>query len=290
LRLASAGPGAKLDLVSSTELVPVPKELRIERRFVNVARSTAWTWLPVALLAPLAFVVEAVPAAIGILLVAGLTLREFRRARADVLPHLERADAGAIDEAIDEIASMARRENNWLRKSFLLGLLANLELRAGNRDTALALGRESLRHPPRQRPVLQRSLQGGLAMILALDDQMDEALATLPDEPVPDLVTDLARMVVWARNGEWTRVAGYKYQRLPEMTGLRHNNRVMALLRAAALEYSGGGVLQMQRALDDARPRIPEEYDYLSSDWPELAAFIQAHPELHKARSLLLRP
>ena len=275
--------------VTGAELIVLPKELRLERRLSSAARASALTWLPVVLFAPIAFMAEVVPAAIGILLIMGFTLREFRRARADILPHLELADSGDLEEASFQVASLAKREHDWRRKAFLIGILAHLELRAGNRDSAEALARESLRHSQTKQPLLQRSLQANLAMILALSDQQEEALQLLPSSPTPDPLTDSQRLVIWARVGRWQEVADYKYQRMPQMQGLRHNNRVMALLKALALEISKGGALKLQRYLDEARPRLEDEFDYLSSDWPELAAFIEKHPELHAPRSILQR-
>lgn len=275
--------------MAGTEIVKLPKELQIERRISDSARSGALSWLPIALLAPLAFMAEAVPAAIGILLVVAFTLREFRGSRTNLLPHLELADSGSLDEAIVAVAEMAKRERSWQRKTFLVGVLSNLELRAGNRETALALARETLRHSSRVQPVLQRSLQANLAMILTLSGHHEEAMQELPDEPAPDPVTDGSRLIVWARDGRWQEVADYKHRRLPQMEGLRHSNRVMALLKAAALDRVGGGALKMQRYVDEARPRLADEYLYLSEGWPELTEFLDAHPELKAPRSLLQR-
>ncbi len=275
--------------MAGSEIVKLPKELRIERRLRDAARSSALSWLPLALLAPLAFMAEAIPAAIGILLVVGFTLREFRGGHGNLLPHLELADSGSLDEAIVSIADMAKRERNWQRKTFLVGVLSNLELRAGNDETALALARETLRHQARVQPVLQRSLRANLAMILTLSGHHEEAMQELPEAPTPDPVTDGSRLIVWARDGRWREVADYKHRRLPQMEGLRHTNRVMALLKAAALEKVGGGALKMQRYLDEARPRLADEYNYLSKNWPELAAFLDSHPELREARSMLQR-
>jgi hypothetical protein len=274
---------------TGTELIALPKELRIERRISNAARGAAVSWLPVALLAPFAFMAEVVPAAIGILVVVGFTIREFRRARADVLPHLELADSGDIEEASVQVAEMAKRERDWRRKSFLIGVLAHLELRAGNRSNAEALARESLRHPQAGQPVLERSLQGNLAMILMLTGEEEEALELLPISPTPDPVTDTNRLVIWGRAGRWKEVAEYQYLRMPQMQGLRHNNRVMALLKALALEQTKGGALKLQRYLDEARPRLDGEYAYLSEGWPELEAFIEEHAELKAKRSILRR-
>lgn len=272
-----------------TELVTLPKELRIERRWVNAARKAASSWLPVALLAPIAFMVEVAPAAIGILLVVGFTIREFRRARADVLPHLELADSGDIEEATIEVAEMAKRERDWRRKSFLIGILAHLELRAGNRGNAEALARESVRHAQDRQPVLERSLFGNLAMILMLSGQEEEAMELLPTSPTPDPVTDTNRLVIWARAGRWQDVADYQHLRMPQMLGLRHNNRVMALFKAMALAETKSGALKLQRYLDEARPRLDDEYGYLCRDWPELEAFIAEHPDLQARRSMLQR-
>lgn len=272
-----------------SEIVKLPDELRIERRLGNAARLRVLSWLPVVLLAPLAFMVEAVPAAIGILLIIGFTLREFRGSRGNLLPHLELADSGNLEEATYAIAEMAKRERDWQRKTFLVGVLSNLELRAGHRDTALALARETLRHSKRVQPVLQRSLRANLAMILTLSGHHKEALEELPETPAPDPVTDGSRLIVWARDGRWQDVANYKHRRMPQMEGLRHNNRVMALLKAAALERIGGGALKMQRYLDEARPRLANEYLYLSEGWPELSDFLDKHPELKEPRSILQR-
>lgn len=271
------------------ELVALPKELRIERRVTNAVRSSVLSWLPVALLAPIAFMAEVVPAAIGILVVVGFTIRELRRARADVLPHLELADSGNIEEATLQVAEMAKKERDWRRKSFLIGILAHLELRGGNRGNAEALARESIRHSQSRQPVLERTLAANLAMILSLCGDQEEALRLLPDSPAPDPVTDTSRLVIWSRSARWQEVADYKYMRMPQMQGLRHNNRVIALMKALAIEQSKGGALKLQRYLDDARPRLDGEYDYLSRDWPELAAFIGKHPDLQAKRSILQR-
>ena len=275
--------------MAGTELVALPKELRIERRLSNAVRSSAVSWLPVAFLAPLAFMAEVVPAAIGILLVVGFTIREFRRARADVLPHLELADSGDIEEATIAVAEMAKRERDWRRKSFLIGILAHLELRAGNRGHAEALARESVRHPQSGQPVLERSLLANLAMILMLAGEEAEAMELLPKSPTPDPVTDSNRLVIWSVAGRWQEVADYQYLRMPQMQGLRHNNRVMALMKAMALAESKGGALKLQRYLDEARPRLENEFAYLSSHWPELEAFIAEHPELSARRAILQR-
>ncbi|MBL4637365.1 MAG: hypothetical protein JKY56_26150 [Kofleriaceae bacterium] len=275
--------------MTGTELIALPKELRIEKRVSNTVRSSAGTWLPVALLAPFAFMAEVVPAAIGILLVIGFTLREFRRSRTNVLPVLEMADRGNIEEATFQVAEMAKKERDWHRKSFLIALLSTFELRAGNRANALVLARESVRHPQDKQPVLTRSLKANLAMILMLDGKPEESLDTLPGEPTPDPVTDTNRMLIWARAGRWQEVADYKHQKLPDMQGLRHNNRIVALLKAAALYHTQGGVLKIQRFMDEARPTQAEEYDYLKADWPELNEFIEAHPELKSRRNILQR-
>lgn len=275
--------------MTGTELIALPKELRIEKRVSNTVRSSAGTWLPVALLAPFAFMAEVVPAAIGILLVIGFTLREFRRSRTNVLPALELADQGDLEEATFQLAEMAKKERDWHRKSFLIALLSTFELRSGNRGNALALARESVRYPQDKQPLLSRSLQANLSMILMLDGQSEEALDTLPGDPVPDPVTDTNRLIVWARAGRWQEVADYKHQKLPHMQGLRHNNRVVALLKAAALYHTKGGVLKIQRYMDDARPSQAQEYDYLRADWPELDEFIEAHPELRSRRNILQR-
>ncbi len=275
--------------VTGTELIALPKELRIEKRVYNTVRSSAGTWLPVALLAPFAFMAEVVPAAIGILLVIGFTLREFRRSRTNVLPILEMADRGNIEEATFQVAEMAKKERDWHRKSFLIALLSTFELRAGNRANALVLARESVRHPQDNQPVLTRSLKANLAMILMLDGYPEESLEALPGEPTPDPVTDTNRMIIWARAGKWQEVADYKHQKLPHMQGLRHNNRIVALLKAAALYHTQGGVLKIQRFMDEARPMQAEEYDYLKADWPELNEFIEAHPELKSRRNILQR-
>lgn len=272
-----------------TELVALPKELRIERRISNALRSSVWSWLPVILLAPVALMAEALPAAIGILAVVGFTMRELRRARADILPHLELADSGNIEEATFQVAELAKRERDWRRKSFLIGILAHLELRGGNRESAEALARESLRHSQSKQPILERTLLANLAMILCLQGEGEEALRLLPSEPLPDPVTDTSRMVIWARLGRWQEVADYKYMRLPSMQGLRHNNRVISLVRAMAMSECKGGALKLQRYLDDARPRLENEYDYLTREWPELADFVEEHPELHTQRSILQR-
>lgn len=275
--------------MTGTELIALPKELRIEKRVSNTVRSSAGTWLPVALLAPFAFMAEVVPAAIGILLVIGFTLREFRRSRTNVLPALELADQGDLEEATFQLAEMAKKERDWHRKSFLIALLSTFELRSGNRGNALALARESVRYPQDKQPLLSRSLQANLSMILMLDGQSEESLDILPGDPVPDPVTDTNRLIVWARAGRWQEVADYKHQKLPHMQGLRHNNRVVALLKAAALYHTKGGVLKIQRYMDDARPSQAQEYDYLRADWPELDEFIEAHPELKTRRNILQR-
>ncbi|MCP4447960.1 MAG: hypothetical protein GY811_21885 [Myxococcales bacterium] len=272
-----------------TELQVLPKELRIEKRASNAIRAGAIAWLPLVILAPVALMVEVVPAAIGILLITGLTMREFRRSRSDLLPNLELADSGDIEEATHRVAMMAKRERNWRRKAFLVGVLSNLELRAGNRDSAEAMAREALRHRQRKQPALERSLRANLAMIVALGGNFDEALELLPQGAAPDAITDTSRLVVWARCGRWQEIADYKYRRLPQMQGMRHSNRVMALCKAIALNATGGGALKLQRYLDEARPRLAEEFDYLSKDWPELVAFIEEHPDLHHRRSILER-
>ena len=249
--------------MTGTELVALPKELRIERRITNAVRSSALTWLPVAILAPIAFMAEVLPAAIGILVIVGLTMRELRRARADVLPHLELADSGDIEEATLQVAEMAKRERDWRRKSFLIGILAHLELRGGNQGNAEALARESIRHSQTRQPILERTLAANLAMILSLCGDQEEALSLLPESPAPDPVTDTSRLVVWGRSGRWQEVADYKYMRMPQMQGLRHNNRVVALMKAMAFAETEGGALKLQRYLDDARPRIEGEFHYL---------------------------
>jgi len=271
------------------EIIALPKELRIEKRLSNTVRSSAGTWFPVALLAPFAFMAEVLPAAIGILLIVGFTLREFRRSRTNVLPTLELADQGNLEEATFELAEMAKKERDWHRKSFLIALLATFELRSGNRENALILARESVRHPQDKQPVLARSLNANLAMILALNGEREESLGILPIEPIPDPVTDTNRLIVWARCGMWQEVAEYKNQKLPHMQGLKHNNRVVALLKAAALAHTKGGVLKIQRYIDEARPIKADEFKYLCIDWPELSSFIEAHPELRSPRNILQR-
>jgi hypothetical protein len=275
--------------MAGTELVALPKELRIERRVTNAIRSGVWSWLPVAFLAPIAFMAEVVPAAIGILVVVGFTIRELKRGRADVLPHLELADSGNIEEATLQVAEMAKKERDWRRKSFLIGILSHLELRGGNRGSAEALARESIRHSQTRQPVLERTLAANLAMILSLCGDQEEAERLLPDAPAPDPVTDTSRLVVWGRSGRWQDVADYQYMRMPQMQGLRHNNRVIALMKAMAIAETKGGALKLQRYLDEARPRLDGEYDYLSHDWPELAAFIDENAGLKAKRSILQR-
>ncbi len=272
-----------------SELLVLPKELRIEKRASNAVRGGALTWLPVIALAPLALMIEVVPAAIGILLVTGLTIRELRRARSDLLPHLELADSGDLEEATHRVAMMAKRERNWRRKAFLVGVLSNLELRAGNHESAEAMAREAIRHRQHKQPVLERSLRANLAMILALGGERREAMELLPAKPVPDPVSDMPRMVVWARCEMWEELEKYKYQRLPQMQGMRHSNRVMALCKAFALSQTGSGALKLQRYLDEARPRLANEFAYLTRDWPELAAFIENNPDLGARRSILER-
>jgi hypothetical protein len=267
----------------------LPKELRIERRLSNTIRTGAISWLPLIVLAPVALMVEVVPAAIGILLVIGLTMRELRRARSDLLPNLELADSGDIEEAMHRVALMAKRESDWRRKAFLVGVLSNLELRAGNHENAETMAREAIRHRQHRQPVLERSLRANLAMILALNDQCDEAQELLTQKPTPDPVTDTPRMVIWSRCGRWQDVVDYKYHRLPQMQGMRHNNRVMALCKAMALSETGGGALKLQRYLDEARPRLESEFDYLAKNWPELQRFIDDHPDLRHRRSILER-
>jgi len=277
------------DESTSAALLVLPEELRIEKRLSNAARSGIIAWLPIAVLAPLALMVEVVPAAIGILLVIGLTMRELRRARSDLLPHLELADSGDIEEATFRVAEMAKRERNWRKKAFLVGVLSNLELRGGHRENAENLARESVRHRQSRQPVIERSLRANLAMILALDGQNDEALSLLPKSPIPDPVTDAPRMIVWARLGRWDDLVNYKYLKLPQMQGMRHNNRIMALCKAMAFSETGSGALKLQRYLDEARPRIVSEYDYLSANWPQLQRFIEDHPDLQHRRSILER-
>ncbi len=255
----------------------------------HALRSGAIAWLPLIILAPVALMVEVVPAAIGILLVMGLTMRELRRSRSDLLPNLELADSGDLEEATFRVAEMAKSERDWRRKAFLVGVLSNLELRSGNRENAEALAREAIRHRQPKQPALERSLRANLAMILALGGDCEEAMELLPQGPGPDLVIDASRMVVWARCGLWQQLADYNYQRLPQMQGMRHNNRVMALCKAMALEQTGGGALKLQRYLDEARPRLADEYDHMAADWPGLQKFIEAHPDLHHRRSILER-
>ena len=276
-------------LSKGSELLVLPKELRVEKRVSNAVRAGAIAWLPLIILAPVALMLEVVPAAIGILLVTGLTMRELRRARSDLLPNLELADSGDIEEATHRVAMMAKRERNWRRKAFLVGILSNLELRAGNRENAEAMARESVRHRQHRQPVLERSLRANLAMILALGGDTAEALELLPKAPIPDPITNTPRMVVWARAGRWQELVDYKYQRLPQMQGMRHSNRVMALCKAMAQSETGGGALKLQRYLDEARPRLEDEFDYLSRDWPELMQFIESHPDLRHRRSILER-
>ena len=74
-----------------------------------------------------------------------------------------------------------------------------------------------------------------------------------------------------------------------QMQGLRHNNRVMALLKAMAMEACGGGVLKLQRYLDEAKPRTRGEFDYLKQNWPELENFFTEHAELRSTRTILER-
>lgn len=275
--------------LKGTELVVLPKDLRIEKRVSNAVRAGAVSWLPLIIVAPVALMVEVVPAAIGILLVIGLTMRELKRSRSDLLPHLELADSGDLEEATHRVAMMAKRERDWRRKAFLVGVLSNLELRAGNRENAEAMARESIRHRQQRQPVLERSLRANLAMITALSGDCKEAMELLPKAPVPDPVTDTARMVIWARCGNWQDIVDYKYHRLPQMQGMRHNNRVMALCKAMAFSETHVGALKLQRYLDEARPRLEDEYDYLARDWPELTQFIEQHPDLHHRRSILER-
>jgi hypothetical protein len=272
----------------STELVQLPKELRIERRLGSAVRSTAVNLLPLALLAPLAFFAEILPVAIALLVIMGLSFRELRRARSFVLPHLELADSGDVDAAIDRLARLARAERDGHAKAFLLSLLGLLELRNGDRETAAALARESIRYG-HNNPAIQRAMLASAAMIHSVRGEIDEALATLPDEPTPDPVTDMHRLVVWGRAGKWQQIADYHPKKLPLVDGLRHQNRLMALMRACALERTAGGALSLQRALDDARPRVADEFAYLTADWPELADFVDKHPELTRPRSSLQR-
>lgn len=272
-----------------SELVVLPKELRVEKRVSNAVRNGALAWLPLVILAPFALMVEVVPAAIGILLITGLTMRELKRARSDLLPHLELADSGDIEEATHRVAMMAKRERDWRRKAFLVGILSNLELRAGNRESAEVMAREAVRHRQHRQPVLERSLRSNLAMILALGGDIDEAMELLPQGPVPDPISDTQRMVVWARAGKWKDIETYKYHRLPQMQGMRHSNRVMALCKAMALSQTGSGALKLQRYLDEARPRLENEFDYLAQDWPELRDFIAKNPDLQHRRSILER-
>ncbi len=272
-----------------SELLVLPKELRVEKRVSNAVRAGAIAWLPLMILAPFALMVEVVPAAIGILLITGLTMREFRRSRSDLLPNLELADSGNIEEATHRVAMMAKQERDWRRKAFLVGVLSNLELRAGNQENAEAMAREAVRHRQQRQPVMERSLRANLAMILALGGEIEEAVELLPKGPIPDPVTDTPRMVVWARTGRWQELVDYKYHRLPQMQGMRHSNRVMALCKAMALSETGGGALKLQRYLDEARPRLEDEFDYLSRQWPELSAFIESHPDLRHRRSILER-
>ena len=168
-------------------------------------------------------------------------------------------------------------------------MLSNLELRAGNRESAEAMAREAVRHRQHRQPVLERSLRANLAMILALGGETQEAMELLPAKPLPDPVTDTPRMVVWARSGLWEELVAYKYHKLPQMQGMRHSNRVMALCKAMALGHTGSGALKLQRYLDEAKPRLEGEFDYLSRDWPALALFIENNPSLQHRRSILQR-
>ncbi len=275
--------------MTSTEIIVLPKELRIEKKLSDSLRSGIGTWLPVALLAPFAFMAEVVPAAIGILLILGFTIREFRRSSTDIMPILELADRGELEEATFQLATMAKKERDWHRKSFLVALLSSLELRNGNPTNARLLASESVRHTLSKQPILTRSLAANLAMILALDGETEEALRLLPTSPTPDPVTDSYRMVVWARAEQWEQVVSYKFKALPQMRGFRHHNRLLALMKALALSHSHGGELKVQRYLDEARPNNANEYQYLCTHWPKLADFIKAHPQLDAPRNILKR-
>jgi len=231
---------------------------------------------------------EAAPAAIGILLVLGFSLREWRSSSIDILPILELADRGNLNDAIVAVATLAKGERDWQRKAFYVGILSNLELRAGNMGQALVLARESVRHSLREQPSIARLLHANFAMLLALDGNTQEAQSVLPQGP-PNALSDCAQMVLWMCQDNLSELAAYNHAKLPMMQGIRHTRRVMSLCKAFALYTTNTGALQLQKKLEDARPRIAGEYEYLMQGYFPLRNFVEQHPLLNQPRSLLER-
>ncbi len=210
------------------------------------------------------------------------------------------AAVSALDEGFPAVArrtfeAMTRSRKAERRVSGTLHL-ARLELRTGHYDRALALYGEAHRAKPRA--ALARAAADGLAMTYALLGDQPAARAWLAAGPQPAEHLATATAVVSARAAAYRDVIALRtWHWGSALRGpvFQHEVRVFFLLRALSRYQAGASIELIPSDLRRAAPSHPHDYDYLTRDWPELAAFVAEHPlfvertagaELPRARAI----
>ena len=204
-----------------------------------------------------------------------------RRARA----RLALAGRGAHQQHIAEAIRVLEKARLSKARMKALHALGYAYLRAGEFEPAISVFLEIERLAPQQRQSkdFYKANVEDLALALVCAGRLEEAETTvdrLDDSWHP------ARLAVLIRAGDFTGAvdaelftsASWSFQ------AWRHNQRVFRLLQCLARHQLG--VANDGTQLNQARPSSSVEYDYLTCNWPELAAFIEEHDLEPRRRKL----
>ena len=178
-----------------------------------------------------------------------------------------------------EIAELRAKKGGQLRRATGVIQVGYAALRAGDLQTALTCYSEARRSNLKEMFIHDLSARG-LASTYALLGELEAAKSWSQDiRPSPSGIP-VVSAVVRARLEQFPEVLRLEIKPANDTVArlLQHEIRVFFLMRAYALESTGGDESEIRKNLGYAKPTLDDEYDYLTLNWPELAAFLSAHP------------
>lgn len=205
----------------------------------------------------------------GTRLYAARRLSRWRRELEDAFASLDSGDFDAAEDAFRRIA--LRQSHPALRSASAdFGYLA---LRRGDYQTALAIYSRTWRTQGLP-PALRANVCGNIAFCYAAMGELDAAARWLPDPAT--LVMPGGAAVIRCRQGRFADALELSMPSLEpwQRPFLRHEQRLLYLMHAFALDRLGETDDVVGAHLQVARPAFAGEFDYLTANWPELTEFL----------------
>jgi len=190
-----------------------------------------------------------------------------------IRPAYSSAELGSFEEALTTCRNMAQAP--WPISHLSALTLAYFLRRQGEFDRAIEINGLAAKSDD---GFLRAAIGTELAVCFALAGRTGPAMTWLPPLKRKTALQAASYALVWARTGKLDQIRKLRLRKARSMeVFLRHESRLLAVLKAFALFEQQPDYLSIRPLLLTAGPAYSGEFDYLGKSWPQMKEFVDTY-------------